>query len=140
MGMCTSQQPKKPKPLIRLIKIKMETCHKSKDIEEAIQIWNKINRVIQQLKSTSKIPDDLREDANKINKFLKSHRNPKFLETFFSYYDQFQYKLNEQINQNQELWIQFESIFSNLDLLNDKFTELGYKSHLGCTQSLTKYN
>lgn len=87
MGICTSQQPKKPKPLIRLIKIRMDACLKSKDIEEAIKIWNKINRVISELKPTSKIPDDLKEDANKINKFLKSHRNPKFLDTFFTYYD-----------------------------------------------------
>ncbi|CAD8211745.1 unnamed protein product [Paramecium octaurelia] len=140
MGVCTSQQPKKPKPLIRLIKIRMDACNKSKEIDEAIQIWNKINRVISQLKSTTKIPDDLKEDANKINKFLKSQRNSKFLDTFFTFYDKFQYKLNEQITKNQELWIQFESIFSNLDLLNDKFTELGYTSRLGCTQSLTKYN
>ena len=46
MGICTSQQPKKPKPLIRLIKIRMDACHKSKEIDEAIQIWNKINGVI----------------------------------------------------------------------------------------------
>ncbi|CAD8124841.1 unnamed protein product [Paramecium sonneborni] len=92
------------------------------------------------MKPTSTIPNDLEQDVNQINKLLKSHRNQKFVETFFSFYDQFQYKLNEQINQNQELWIQFESIFSNLDSLNDKFTELGYVSRLGCTQSLTKYN
>ncbi|CAD8126185.1 unnamed protein product [Paramecium sonneborni] len=140
MGLCVSKQPKKPKPLIRLIKIKMDACNKSKDLDEAILIWNKINGVIQQIKTTSNIPNDLQEDANKINKFLKSPRNQKFLETFFSYYDQFQQKLNEQINQYQELWIQFESIFSNLDSLNDKFTELGFASRLGHTQSLTKYN
>ncbi|CAD8210680.1 unnamed protein product [Paramecium pentaurelia] len=140
MGMCTSQQQKKPKPLIKLIKIKMDDCHQSKDIQEAIQIWNKIDGVITKMKSTSKISNNLQEDANKINKLLKSHHNSKFLETFFSYYDQFQLKINDQIIQHQELWIQYESIFSNLDSLNSKFTKLGYASRNGCTQSFTKYN
>ncbi|CAD8211175.1 unnamed protein product [Paramecium octaurelia] len=140
--MCTSQQPKKPRPLIKLIKVKMDAAHQEKDIQEAIQIWNNIDGLFTQMKSTSKISNDqMQEHANNINKLLKSHPNSKFLETFFSYFDQFQSKLNEHINQHQELaTIQYENIFSNLDSLNSKFTKWGYASRLGCTQSLIKYN
>ncbi|CAK68472.1 unnamed protein product (macronuclear) [Paramecium tetraurelia] len=123
------------------MKVKMDPAQQSKRIQEVIQIWNNIDGLFTQMKSTSKISNaQIQEHANNINKLLKSHPNSKFLETFFSHFDQFQSKLNEHINEHQELGIQGENIFSNLDSLNSKFTKWGYASRLGCTQSLIKYN
>ncbi|CAK72776.1 unnamed protein product (macronuclear) [Paramecium tetraurelia] len=139
MGLCSSSQQKQPRPLIRLVKVEIDS--KNDDYQQTLDLWRTIDNQILQLNNSHQISPKLLSQIEQINTFLilnQGQNLKKNLQTFFKLFDDFQISFTQEIMQNESIWVNHSQIFKNLDLLCENFADIGFCSKVQ-TQSLTKY-
>ncbi|CAD8054398.1 unnamed protein product [Paramecium sonneborni] len=139
MGLCSSSQQKKPRPLIRLVKVEMDI--KEDNYQQTLNLWRRIDEQMELLKNKHLISLKVLSQNEQINNFLLQNQRQNInqnLSTFFKLFDEFQIQFTQELMQNETFCMNQSDLLKNLDQLNETFAEMGYSTKV-LTQSLTKY-